>query len=56
MCAPGPQALEAQSAEAFIEKLSQTCETMLLQFDAVLTLEDVEVGSESPRCAHALSR
>lgn len=30
----------------FIEKLAQTCETMLLQFDAVLSLDDVEVGSK----------
>lgn len=40
------QKLEAQFASSFIEKLAQTCETMLLQFDAVLSLEDVEVGSK----------
>ena len=40
------QKLEAQFAGSFIEKLAQTCETMLLQFDAVLTLDDVEVGSK----------
>ena len=40
------QKLEAQFAGVFIEKLAQTCETMLLQFDAVLSLDDVEVGSK----------
>lgn len=41
--------LEAQFASSFIEKLAQTCETMLLQFDAVLSLEDVEVGKVEPK-------
>lgn len=41
------QTLEAQFAGSFIEKLAQTCETMLLQFDAVLSLDDVQVGSKS---------
>ena len=41
------QILEAQFAGSFIEKLAQTCETMLLQFDAVLSLDDVQVGSKS---------
>ena len=41
------QILEAQFAASFIEKLAQTCETMLLQFDAVLSLDDVQVGSKS---------
>lgn len=42
----GSQKLETQFAGEFIEKLAQTCETMLLQFDAVLSLDDVEVGSK----------
>ncbi|KAM7451254.1 hypothetical protein ABFA07_001297 [Porites harrisoni] len=41
--------LEAQVASSFIEKLAQTCETMLLQFDAVLSLDDVEVGKVEPK-------
>ncbi|XP_078383943.1 coiled-coil domain-containing protein 180-like isoform X2 [Oculina patagonica] len=41
--------LEAQFAGVFIEKLAQTCETMLLQFDAVLSLDDVEVGKVEPK-------
>lgn len=41
--------LEAQFASLFIEKLAQTCETMLLQFDAVLSLDDVEVGKVEPK-------
>jgi len=41
--------LEAQFASSFIEKLAQTCETMLLQFDAVLSLDDVEVGKVEPK-------
>ncbi|KAK2566086.1 Coiled-coil domain-containing protein 180 [Acropora cervicornis] len=41
--------LEAQFAGSFIEKLAQTCETMLLQFDAVLSLDDVQVGRVEPK-------
>lgn len=41
--------LEAESASLFIEKLAQTCEVMLLQFDAVLSLDDVEVGKVEPK-------
>ena len=37
---------EEQFSSKFVDKLAETCETMLVQFDAVLTIDDVEIGSE----------
>ncbi|XP_032230152.2 coiled-coil domain-containing protein 180 [Nematostella vectensis] len=39
---------EVEFGGTLVQNLAQTCETMLLQFDAVLTLEDVEVGKVEP--------
>ncbi|XP_031558023.1 coiled-coil domain-containing protein 180-like [Actinia tenebrosa] len=41
--------MEVQFGASFVEKLAHICETMLLQFDAVLTIDDVLVGVVEPK-------
>ncbi|KAK3730052.1 hypothetical protein QZH41_009552, partial [Actinostola sp. cb2023] len=41
--------LQVEFGRSFVDKLAHICETIVLQFDAVLTIDDVVVGEVEPK-------